>query len=107
KNSRIVINKNKIIRVLDNLISNAIKYNKRGGKIFITLRKNMLAVEDTGVGVSNEDIPYMFDRYMRFNESEGGFGIGLSIVNKIAQEYNISIDVTSTKNQGTRIVLTW
>ncbi len=107
KNSRITINKNKIIRVLDNLISNAIKYNKRGGKIFITLKKNMLAVEDTGVGMSNEDIPYMFDRYMRFNESEGGFGIGLSIVNKIAQEYNISIDVASTKNQGTRIVLTW
>jgi two-component system OmpR family sensor kinase len=49
----------------------------------------------------------MFDRYRRFNESEGGFGIGLNIVKKILDEYGIEIEVISEKDKGTRMVLTW
>ena len=93
--STIIMDKRKFVRVLDNLLSNAIKYNIRGGKIEIILSKNKLTIVDTGIGISEEKIPFMFDRYMRFNKSEGGFGVGLSIVKKILDEYKIKIDVHS------------
>ena len=101
------IDKQKVIRVVDNLISNAIKYNKRGGSITIKLKPNILSISDTGIGISEDNIPYMFNRYMRFNKSEGGFGIGLSIVQKIINEYNISITVISKLKEGTTITLKW
>ena len=106
-NSSMVMDKRKFSRMLDNLISNAIKYNIRGGKIIIVLKNNQLTVQDTGIGISEEKIPFMFDRYMRFNQSEGGFGIGLSIVKKIVDEYHIKIDVYSKIKIGTRMVLSW
>lgn len=99
------IDKQKAIRVIDNLISNAIKYNKRGGTISIELKPNLLLISDTGIGITDDKIPYMFDRYMRFNKSEGGFGIGLNIVKKIVNEYNVSINVKSKLKEGTTIIL--
>jgi len=103
----IVMDRRKLTRVIDNLISNAIKYNKRNGTIGFTLRKNMLMVWDTGIGIDEEKIPLMFDRYLRFNNSEGGFGIGLSIVKKILDEYHISIKVESKIGEGTKMVIKW
>ena len=105
--TELVMDKRKFIRIIDNLISNAIKYNKRNGKIYITLEKRRLIIEDTGIGIPEEKIPFMFDRYLRFNSSEGGFGIGLSIVKKIADEYGIRIRVESKESMGTRMVLEW
>jgi len=92
---------------MNNLISNAIKYNKRNGTVGIQLREGLLVIWDTGIGMNEEKIPFMFDRYMRFNNSEGGFGVGLSIVKKILDEYHISIEVESTEGEGTRMVLRW
>lgn len=103
----IIIDKRKLTRVIDNLISNAIKYNQRGGTIGIELREGMLMIWDTGIGIEKEKIPLMFDRYMRFDESEGGFGIGLSIVKKILDEYHILIEVESEVKKGTRMILKW
>ena len=97
----------KITRVIDNLISNAIKYNKRNGMIEITLSQGELQIRDTGIGIDEEKIPFMFDRYLRFNDSEGGFGVGLSIVKMILDEYDISIDVKSKEGEGTTMVLKW
>ncbi len=97
----------KITRLVDNLISNAIKYNKRDGTVGIKLRPGYLEIWDTGIGIAKEKIPFMFDRYMRFNESEGGFGVGLSIVKMIVDEYGIKIDVISAKEEGTRMILRW
>ena len=105
--SHFMMDRKKFIRIIDNLLSNAIKYNKRGGKIKIILRKDSLIVEDHGIGIDEEKIPFIFDRYMRFNNSEGGFGVGLSIVKKIVDEYHIRIEVHSTKGEGTRMVLLW
>ena len=107
KEVKITMDKRKLTRVIDNLISNAIKYNKRNGTIGIKLREGMLVIWDTGIGIKEENIPFMFDRYMRFNESEGGFGIGLSIVKHILDEYHISIEVKSKEGEGTRMVLRW
>ncbi len=107
QHATIFMDKRKFIRVIDNLISNAIKYNKRGGEIEIILHENSLTVLDTGIGISKDKIPFMFDRYMRFNQSEGGFGVGLSIVKKIIDEYNIKIEVESKEGEGTKVVLKW
>jgi two-component system OmpR family sensor kinase len=103
----IVMDRRKFTRVIDNLISNAIKYNKRNGEIRIVLERNRLTVSDTGIGIAEEKIPFMFDRYLRFNSSEGGFGVGLSIVKKILDEYNIAISVESKEGKGTRMVMSW
>jgi two-component system OmpR family sensor kinase len=105
--STIQMDRRKFIQVLDNLISNAIKYNVRGGKILIKLDKNTLSVIDTGIGIEKDKIDMMFDRYMRFNDSEGGFGIGLSIVKQILDEYKINIKVDSKLGEGTKISLSW
>lgn len=107
EDAKITMDRRKLTRVIDNLISNAIKYNKRNGTLGITLREGMLVIWDTGIGMEEEKIPFMFDRYMRFNESEGGFGIGLSIVKQIVDEYKISIKVSSKKGEGTSMVLRW
>ncbi|MFT7879523.1 MAG: HAMP domain-containing sensor histidine kinase [Sulfurimonas sp.] len=105
--AEIVMDRRKLTRVIDNLLSNAIKYNKRKGTVGIVLREDRLEIWDTGVGISEEERVLMFDRYRRFNESEGGFGIGLNIVKKILDEYGIEIEVISEKEEGTRIVLKW
>ncbi len=107
ENVIIAADKQKITRVIDNLISNAIKYNKRGGTISVRLRIGRLEIGDTGIGIEEEKIPFIFDRYMRFNQSEGGFGVGLSIVKKILDEYHIDIEVHSKVNEGTKMVLKW
>jgi two-component system OmpR family sensor kinase len=103
----LTMDKRKLTRVIDNLISNAIKYNKRKGVVGIKLRQGRLEIWDTGIGISQEDQSVMFDRYMRFNQTEGGFGVGLSIVKNIIDEYGMHIEVISKKNEGTRMVLIW
>jgi len=104
---KIIMDRRKLTRVIDNLISNAIKYNKRNGEIGVKVREKMLIVWDTGIGIREENIPLMFDRYLRFNNAEGGFGIGLSIVQKILDEYKISVEVESKEGEGTKMVMKW
>lgn len=107
EHATIFMDRRKFSRVIDNIISNAIKYNKRGGEIEITLNESSLKIRDSGIGIPEDKIPFMFDRYMRFNQSEGGFGVGLSIVKKIIDEYNIQIEVDSKEGEGTTMVLRW
>ena len=106
-NSVITMDKRKFTRIIDNLVSNAIKYNVRGGKIEIELKADRLSIKDTGLGISEDKIPFMFDRYMRFNQTEGGFGVGLSIVRKIIDEYKMKIEVISKEGVGTKMVIIW
>ncbi|MFK5975451.1 MAG: HAMP domain-containing sensor histidine kinase [Sulfurovum sp.] len=107
KDVSITMDRRKLTRVIDNLISNAIKYNKRNGIIGIKLRESELSIWDTGIGIEAKQIPMIFDRYRRFNDAEGGFGVGLSIVKNILDEYNISIKVEAEKNIGTKMILKW
>ncbi len=93
----------KMARVVDNLISNAIKYNKRGGRIKIILRQDYFLVADTGIGIEQDKVDAIFDRYSRFNSSEGGFGIGLNIVKSILDEYHLMVKVNSIVRKGTTI----
>jgi len=94
-------------RMIDNIISNAIKYNKIFGKIIIILKDGKLIIEDSGVGLEEKNISEIFDRYRRFNDSEGGFGIGLSIVKRIVDFYNLDIKVESKRDKGTRFIIKW
>jgi two-component system OmpR family sensor kinase len=105
--SSIIIDKMKITRVIDNLLSNAIKYNKNGGFIKIYAKKNLFYIEDSGIGIKSEHINEIFNRYSRFNDSEGGFGIGLSIVLAITKEYDIDIKFDSKVGKGTKVTLRW
>nr|WP_269093060.1 HAMP domain-containing sensor histidine kinase [Aliarcobacter butzleri] len=97
----------KISKLIDNLLSNAIKYNKNSGFIKVILAKNSMIIEDSGKGMSSENLENLFDRYQRFDKSVGGFGIGLNIVSLIAKEYDFKIDVTSQLGVGTKVKIRW
>lgn len=100
-------NKNQISKLIDNLLSNAIKYNKKGGEIAIILKENSLVIKDSGCGISKENLAHIFERYARFNEDQGGFGIGLSLVKKICEENDILISCESKEDEGSAFRLEW
>jgi two-component system OmpR family sensor kinase len=97
----------KFAKLLDNLISNAIKYNKIGGSISLHVEDKKVVIEDSGIGIAEENISKLQDRYSRFNSSSGGFGIGLNIVATICKEYNIDIQISSKQRVGTKVSLSW
>lgn len=101
--------KDKISQVIINLISNALKYTQRGGKVEIGLRKkaqmNLLFIKDNGMGIDNSDIPHIFERFYRVDKSRsrstGGAGIGLTITKTIVEAHGGSISVESSLGHGT------
>jgi two-component system OmpR family sensor kinase len=106
-NVLMVCDMKKITKLIDNILSNAIKYNKIAGFIKINLDDNFLSIEDSGKGIEKENLKTLFERYSRFDRSVGGFGIGLNIVSLIAKEYNLKIDVKSEINIGTTVEIRW
>ena len=107
KNIMLDIDKNDAIRLVDNLISNAIKYNKHQGLLHITLTNTYFSVKDTGIGIESKDLDGILHRFKRANKSEGGFGIGLDIVNQVIQSYNYSLKIESKLNKGTEVRILW
>lgn len=99
------IDKDDFIRLFNNLFSNAIKYNKMGGKIEVILENNYLLISDTGIGIKKDKLKDIYKRYYRATNQIGGFGLGLNIVNMICKMYNIKIIVESIENQGTTFKL--
>ncbi len=106
-NASLVIDRKKMIKLVDNILSNAIKYNKIGGEIIITLNENSLVIKDTGVGIEEEKLTRVFERYLRLNNTVGGFGIGLNIVAMIAKEYDLTVTITSIIHQQTEVTVAW
>jgi signal transduction histidine kinase len=94
--------KTKLQRIVDNTLSNAIKYSHDHSHVDIMLQVEygniVFKVKDYGVGIEN--VHKIFSRYYRENEAKGGFGIGLNIVKQITDEENILLDVTSTLGKG-------
>ena len=107
ENVTLEIDKNDLTRLVDNLISNAIKYNKQEGLLKLSLTQEFLSVRDTGVGIQKKDLDTIVCRFKRANKSEGGFGIGLDIVNQIVESYGFTLDIHSKLNQGTEVVVRW
>ncbi len=97
------IHTNKIIflRIIDNIIGNACKYNRQNGTIQISFIKNSLYIEDSGIGISNSK--RIFDR--GYKEGKIGTGIGLHIVQKLCHDLSIPIKVKSTINIGSVFIL--
>ncbi len=93
--------------VLDNLLSNAIKYNKKGGEIDIRLKEGVLSISDSGCGMADCDKERIFERYVRCNDYQGGFGIGLTLIKRICDEYGIDIEVQSEQGKGSCFTLMW
>ena len=101
------VDSKKISKLIDNILSNAIKYNKIGGSIFITLKEDSLSIKDTGKGIEKEHIDLMLERYARFDSAVGGFGIGLNIVKMICDEYNLTIKIDSEVGRWTEVSISW
>ncbi len=101
------IDKENFTRLFNNLISNAIKYNKIEGNIDISLKNRVLTIKDTGIGIKKDRIKDIFSRYYRATKEQGGFGIGLNIVYHICKTYDIKIEVESEENIGTTFRLTF
>ncbi|AKN31267.1 histidine kinase [Clostridium carboxidivorans P7] len=109
----IYADKDKIIQVIVNLISNALKYTEKDGKVEVNLLEDShfvkLSVRDTGIGISEVDLQYIFERFYRADESRnkltGGAGIGLTITKSIIEAHNGSIVVESKINEGSEFVI--
>jgi two-component system OmpR family sensor kinase len=96
----LMANKENMRRVIDNILSNAIKYSNPHGKITIVLESNGMKICDEGIGISQADQEDIFKRYRRFNKERGGFGIGLSIVMDICRDNGIEVAINSKKGKG-------
>lgn len=96
-------------RVIDNLISNAIKYHHSQGNIFFSWNRHELSIRDDGPGISSNQLPYLFDRFYRTDKSRSsqvpGSGLGLAIVKKLADLQQILISVDSSEGRGTCVRL--
>jgi len=97
----------KITRLIDNILSNAIKYNKIGGTIWIKSFPRGFSIKDSGIGIPKEKINEIFERYKRLSQSEGGFGIGMHIVYMIAKEFGLKINIDSEVGKYTEVKVTW
>ena len=93
-----------------NLVTNALKYTSRGGRVDLSLEKRdgaaVFTVQDTGIGIAGADLPFIFDRFWRVDRARsrsaerGGVGLGLAISQWIAQAHGGSISVSSRLGRG-------
>ena len=112
-NLNICLDPDKIHEVLTNLISNSLKFTPEGGWIKVTCGSQdnhvLLTVQDSGVGVAEEDIPKLFDKFTQFGRKAGpgekGTGLGLAIAKKLVEMHGGTIDVKSEVNKGTTFAI--
>lgn len=100
-----------LIRVaLSNLLSNAVKYNRPDGDVVLAAEESpdevILSVQDTGIGIPDEDVPHLFDKYYRSSDAEaasrGGHGLGLYLAKRIAELHSGRIEASSCLGAGSR-----
>lgn len=100
-------------QVLRNIVENALKYTPEGGKVrighLVEPEQVTISVTDTGIGISSEQLPHIFDRFYRAegsrNRNGGGSGLGLAIAKAIMERYGGSIAIESVEGAGTRVML--
>ena len=103
----------KIYELIENLCSNAVNYNKENGKITVSVTEGgdrvTLKVADTGIGIKNEDIPRLCERFFRVDKSRskktGGTGLGLAIVKHICVLHNATLTIDSDLGLGTTVTV--
>lgn len=105
KNISIYADKDKILQVLINILDNALKYNKKSGKIDITVEKykkyGKITVSDTGCGIEKDDLKRVKDKFYKANNTVRGTGIGLAVVDEIINMHNGIFNIKSEKDKGT------
>jgi len=101
-NLHFTINRIELQRIIDNTLSNAVKYSKKDTHVVISLDKQNenlhISIQDEGIGI--QDTKQIFERYHREDTIQGGFGIGLSIVKHICDKYGITVKVVSSHHKG-------
>jgi signal transduction histidine kinase len=104
--------RDKLRQVFINILSNAVKFTNSGGKVWVNLARNrnkiIVNIEDNGMGISKEDLPFIFERLYRCDKSRNkiqGSGIGLTIVKNILTLHSATIDVESEINKGSKITI--
>jgi signal transduction histidine kinase len=108
-----VMDKDKLKQIMNNLLVNSYKYLKPNGKVNVILKKEkqniILKVIDNGIGIPEEDLPHIFERFYRSdlsrNKNTGGSGIGLTIVKAFVEAHGGTIYADSTVNVGTTITI--
>lgn len=105
-------NKDNIKQIFINLISNATKFNKENGYISVDISKSkfniIISVKDNGIGIRNEDLPFVFERLYRGDKSRHeieGNGIGLTVVKNILLRHDASIEVKSEIGTGSEFIM--
>lgn len=107
-------NKQNLTEVIVILLDNAIKYSSKGGKVILKSDNRdgivFIKVSDQGVGISNEDLPHIFDRFYRADKSRtkidvSGYGLGLSIAKQIVYQHGGEIKVDSILGKGTTVTI--
>lgn len=98
----------KLTQTVLNLLTNAIKYNKPDGSVTVTAKEDgdklILSIADTGQGISEDNLPHIFEKFYRVADTEGytqGTGLGLAITKRIIENHGGGIDVTSVEGEGT------
>lgn len=102
-------NRSLLHRAFSNLISNAIRYNKEGGKVVLTCEEEKITIADTGMGIPKESLGQIFEPFYCVNPSRsrtlGGSGLGLPMVKAILEKHDMHIEVESEVNVGTKIII--
>ena len=109
ENVKCEIDREKFRHVIDNLLSNALRYTDKNGNVKLRLyardKEAVIEVADTGIGISPEDLPNIFERFWRADESRtrvtGGSGVGLAIVKATVEAHGGKISAVSKKGEGT------
>lgn len=105
----LMFNPTQLQRIIDNNLSNAIKYSHEGGKIDVSLvfddTQCIMAFKDDGVGI--KEVEQIFERYYRENQDKGGFGIGLNIVKSIIDKAGINLHIDSKYGKGSTFSYTF
>ena len=96
-----VTNHELLTRILDNLLSNAAKYNKSRGEVTLTILGDTISIKDTGKGI--QDVNKVLQRH--YKEQERGLGLGLHIVQKLISELDIDMSIKTKEGVGTNIIL--
>ena len=102
-------------RCLNNLLSNAYKYGRENGHVWVRLRRNadkiILSVKDDGIGISQENLTKIWERFYQADSARGddrsdrGIGLGLSMVKQICELLDITVEADSTLGKGSEFIL--
>jgi signal transduction histidine kinase len=108
-----MVDRTRILQILANLLSNALKFTPKGGEVKVEVRNDgtdaLLIVQDNGIGIPPSEVPKVFERFYRVEKSRnrklGGSGIGLTIVKKLTQAHEGDVEIKSEEGKGTTVYI--